>query len=1077
MMLRRKTIIIFTTSLAALLLALYVMQHSILGTAFEKMEADDARRNVARALNALTREARNLEATAIDWAEWDDTFEFAQGANADYVENNLADQTFVDLGISLFVVLDAHGNTLFAKSFDEETGSGELGVAFDAHEPGAAADLWGKVDSEGTFAGVAMLPAGATLVAVCPILPSSGEGPPDGALVMGRWLNASAVGQLAQRVQFGLELRPVAGGAAALQGWPNAPPASVQVRALNEREVEASTLLRDVFGRPALTLSATLPRTVHLAGTVSFQYLAGTTFLVVSLFFLGVYRTWDKQVVVRVDGLGKQVCGLSRSGDLSARVSLRGHDELNALAGDINAMLDNLQKAQDALRQRQCHMDSLAMAEQVLLNPRQGIDYPSFLEALGRGARADRAYVLLQQRAPVGQPLLTLASAWSADGNAPAGAPFLENLAYAQGVPQAWMQSLTCGDVVQVRAEDMPAGERAGLEAQGVGGLLLTPLHLDGSFLGFLGFDRTSDSRPWDSAEVDTVRVAAGDLAQALKHARDEAVQRAIYRISEAAHSADNLAELYKAIHTIVGELMPADNFYFALYDPQRDVLDFAYFVDQYDQAPQPKRPGRGLTEHVLRSGEPLLAAPDVFEKLVDAGEVESIGAPSIDWLGVPLKARGETFGVLVVQTYTEGMRYTEQDKHILVFVSHQVAAAIERQRANKALRQSEIRYRTIFETTGTATAIVAEDTSLSLVNQEFAELAGFSVEELQGKKSWPEFVLPEDLDRMKEYHRLRRVDPGLAPRSYEAHFVNRYKQPRDVLLAIAMIPGTRQSVVSVLDISARRHSEQERERLQAQLRQLQKMEAVGLLAGGVAHDFNNLLTVIQGNAELGLNDLAPEAPLYREMGTILRAARRGASLTQQLLAFSRRQLLSPQAVDLNALIGDFSRMLGRLIGADVELKLNLASNLRPILGDAGALDQVLMNLALNARDAMPQGGTLCIETADLNVDDAFLSSHPVALVSEAPASRGPYVRMSLADSGHGMSPEIQAHLFEPFFTTKDVGKGTGLGLSVVYGIVQQHHGWIQAHSTLGEGTRFDIFLPASDGHIDLVPRPVTAAV
>jgi len=250
--------------------------------------------------------------------------------------------------------------------------------------------------------------------------------------------------------------------------------------------------------------------------------------------------------------------------------------------------------------------------------------------------------------------------------------------------------------------------------------------------------------------------------------------------------------------------------------------------------------------------------------------------------------------------------------------------------------------------------------------------------------------------------------------------------------------------------------AEDERRRLEAQLRQSQKMEAMGLLAGGMAHDFNNLLTVIMGNAELCLLQAAPGQPFHKELSVIQKVAHRGAELTQQLLAFSRRQELVPQVLDLNELVRGFVGILERLLGEKIELRLELLPSLQPAMADGGAVEQVLMNLALNASDAMPDGGVLRIATEQVTADEIFCRAHPEA-------KPGEYARMTVADSGEGMDEATLQHLFEPFFTTKDVGKGTGLGLSVVYGIVRQHGGWIEVDSEVGGGTRVKVYLPGGE--------------
>jgi nitrogen-specific signal transduction histidine kinase/CheY-like chemotaxis protein len=244
------------------------------------------------------------------------------------------------------------------------------------------------------------------------------------------------------------------------------------------------------------------------------------------------------------------------------------------------------------------------------------------------------------------------------------------------------------------------------------------------------------------------------------------------------------------------------------------------------------------------------------------------------------------------------------------------------------------------------------------------------------------------------------------------------------------------------------------RRRLEEQLRQAQKMEAVGRLSGGIAHDFNNLLNVIMGFTDMLLKHLPDDDRLRRYAHQVLKAANRGAGLTRQLLAFSRQQVLQPKVVDLNTVVTEAEKMLARLIGEDLELLTSLAPDLGRIEVDPGQIEQVIMNLAVNARDAMPQGGTLAIETANLDLTEGAASRHGF------PVTPGPYVRLMVSDNGSGMDKSTQAHIFEPFFTTKEAGKGTGLGLATVYGIVKQSKGYIWADSELGQGTRFTILLP-----------------
>jgi Signal transduction histidine kinase regulating C4-dicarboxylate transport system len=260
-------------------------------------------------------------------------------------------------------------------------------------------------------------------------------------------------------------------------------------------------------------------------------------------------------------------------------------------------------------------------------------------------------------------------------------------------------------------------------------------------------------------------------------------------------------------------------------------------------------------------------------------------------------------------------------------------------------------------------------------------------------------------------------------------------------------------ALVSMQDITERKQAEKQMLSLQAQLFQSQKMEAIGRLAGGVAHDFNNLLTVIMGYCELSLLDLSKDDPGRQKLNEISKAAERAGNLTRQLLAFSRRQILEMKVVNFNIILKDLDNMLHRVVGEDIDFKTVFVDELGLVKVDPGQMEQVLMNLVVNAKDAMPSGGNLTIETANTELDERYTRSH-------AGMIPGAYVMLSVSDSGVGMTREVQEQIFDPFFTTKGVGKGTGLGLSTVYGIVKQSGGDIYVYSEPNKGTTFKVYLP-----------------
>ena len=338
-------------------------------------------------------------------------------------------------------------------------------------------------------------------------------------------------------------------------------------------------------------------------------------------------------------------------------------------------------------------------------------------------------------------------------------------------------------------------------------------------------------------------------------------------------------------------------------------------------------------------------------------------------------------------------------------------------------------------------------------VSGNIERFSGYSPKEVAGADWWAERVHPDDRAIV-----IAQIATLLSERhvTREYRFRHRdgtYLWVRDEQVLIEDATGRREVVGSWSDVT-------EKKRLEAQLLQSQKMESVGRLAGGVAHDFNNLLGVITGYGDLLQRDVGPSHPAFPRVTEIRRAADRAAALTRQLLAFSRKQVLEPRVLDLNAVVSEIEKMLRRLIGEDVQLVTVFGADLGPVKADPGQMEQVIVNLAVNARDAMPQGGKLIIETGNVELDQAYLRQRP-------DARAGAHVMLAISDTGHGMDAETLSHMFEPFFTTKEPGKGTGLGLATVYGIVRQSGGHVMIYSEPGRGTTFKIYLPRFDGAED----------
>jgi two-component system, cell cycle sensor histidine kinase and response regulator CckA len=362
------------------------------------------------------------------------------------------------------------------------------------------------------------------------------------------------------------------------------------------------------------------------------------------------------------------------------------------------------------------------------------------------------------------------------------------------------------------------------------------------------------------------------------------------------------------------------------------------------------------------------------------------------------------------------------------------------------------------------ANAIIITDSTGKIlwVNQAFAKLTGYSIEDAMGNN--PRILKSGEHD--PDFYRdlWSTIQSGEV---WRGEIRNRRKDGslyiEDMTITPVMSGGLPTNFIGI------KHDITEQKKLEAQYRQAQKMEAVGRLAGGVAHDFNNVLSVIIGFCQLSLESLGPGSAVTGNLTRIKSAADRAASLTKQLLTFSRQQVVHPRVINLNEVIERLADMLQRLVGDDVSMSLKLAKPLGSIKADAGQIEQVLMNLAINARDAMPDGGQIVIESQDADLDASYQRKHE-------PAISGPYVMLSVSDTGCGMNKETIAKIFEPFFTTKEAGRGTGLGLSTVYGIVKQSGGYIWVYSEPQKGTTFKIYLPRITEAPEMIPQPTSVS-
>jgi PAS domain S-box-containing protein len=381
-----------------------------------------------------------------------------------------------------------------------------------------------------------------------------------------------------------------------------------------------------------------------------------------------------------------------------------------------------------------------------------------------------------------------------------------------------------------------------------------------------------------------------------------------------------------------------------------------------------------------------------------------------------------------------------------------------ERKQAEEALIESEEKYRTILENIEDGYFEVDIAGNFTFFNDSLCQILGYSRDEMMGMNNRQYTDNENDKKLYQAFNKI--YSTGEPTKEFDWEIIRKDGTKRYIEASISLIKHISPQPIGfrgiVRDITERKRAEKEMAEVQEQLLQSQKFEAIGQLAGGIAHDFNNLLMVIKGYNQLSLLEVKEDHPLRINMEAIGRASEKATGLVRQLLTFSRRQVMEMKVIDLNMLITDLDTMLRRVIGEDIELTIQLAEDLGRVKTDSGQIEQVILNLAVNARDAMPSGGKLTIETANKELDEEYAQRH----VAMKP---GRYVMFSVSDTGVGITPEVRNRVFEPFFTTKGVGKGTGLGLSMAYGIVKESRGNIWVYSEPGRGTTFKIYLPWMD--------------
>ncbi len=537
---------------------------------------------------------------------------------------------------------------------------------------------------------------------------------------------------------------------------------------------------------------------------------------------------------------------------------------------------------------------------------------------------------------------------------------------------------------------------------------------------------------------------------------RAEQLNQTLFKISNAVRISKDLEELYGSIHHILGEIMDLTNFFIALYHKENERISFPYFRDIYDDDEvycDELQLDNCLTGGVILNATPVFLRKNELERRRDSKTL--IGTVPELWLGVPLKIKDEVIGVMATLSYHDAELFDEMDLNTLISVSDQIALAIERKQYEQALISSERKYRTILETMVEGYFEQDQKGIITLANPAMCQILNKPVEKVVGTSFK---VLLENLETNTIYDEFQDIfnsQKTTLNKEFELILSNdttRYLEGTfssilDDNNAITGIKGI------VRDITEKKKAEQTQKALEEKLQQSQRLESLGTLAGGIAHDFNNLLMGIQGRISIIQTDLEEQHPHFSQLELMESYIQRASNLTSQLLGFARGGKYELKAVSINHVIKNSVDIVQPAKKA-IEMRTVFKDNLSVVEVDENQMEQVFVNLLLNASKAMEKGGTITITTEKIMID---------ANGAEVKAIKpGYYVRVAVRDTGKGISKDDIEKVFDPFFTTNSLGGSTGLGLAMVYGIIENHHGFISVESTINEGTCFTILLPSS---------------
>ena len=1104
MSLKNKVAAILVLIMVISTLTFYGVFKLIVFKSFVDAENNDAEHDMHQCISSLRLEIKHLDRFVHDWSSWDDVYKFATDGNREFIKENLDWTEFRDQSLNLIHFYDRNGKLIWGKTFDLKT---EKEIPLDLVKELNAAlfhRLIIEQKPERFSSGIIQTSIGPMMIAARPILTSENKGPIHGTLIMGRLFTEESLTALSEQVGVDLKAWPV--------GDERMPKAirelmpllkdrdSVRLTYASSNILHAYSIVKDLNNQPAILLEASFPRNITHKGMRA--YVVGMMFIlgVGILVFVSISGMLRAYVLKPIAKLTEDALAIGVSAKDVKGFEISREDEIGVLSREFGAMVHRLSMSEERYR---------LMAE---LTGKLVYDYD------------------VQSGCVTWHGAISQLTGYTEEEFQRIDINKWEDMIHPEDRVEALSLLETamreCGIYHTEYRFRLKDGSYIFIEDQGV--FLPDTMGKAKRMLGNMG-DITSRK----NAEK-TIR-------------KSEERYRTVFESTATAN-------IIVAEDTMI--LFANSNFEEMTGYSRRELegkMSWTSFVVEEDLE-------RVKTYHMMRRLKPG-SVPNSYE---------------LRFINRQGQVRDLFMSVAVIPE-------TKVSVASIIDIT-------ERKQAEEALKKSEERYRTIFEHTGNASVLLGDDTTILLANSNYEKLSGYSRQELEGKMSWTTFVDKEDLEKMRQYHEMRRIEQGSAPESYEFRFINRNGEKRDIFLSIAIIPGTKVSVASLMDITERKQveeslqqseakyrfltekmndliwtanldfnltyispsvvkllgftpeerirqnpaemmtsksyaialdvlskelkneqeegfdpdrsvkmeldfyrkngsivrmesvmsairdhdgkivgihgvsrditerkrAEEEKERLEAQLAQAQKLESIGTLAGGIAHDFNNILSAIIGYTELAMDDVSDTKKTRSELKEVLKAGDRAKDLVRQILAFSRQTETKHSPLALHTIIKETIKMMRSVIPTTIEIRQNLIDS-GIVMSDPTQIHQIMMNLFTNAVHAMDKtGGVLDVSLKRVSINgDA--ETHDLDL------SPGSYLRISVSDNGQGMTPEVMARVFDPYFTTKEVGRGTGLGLSVVHGIVKSHGGVITCKSTHGEGTIFDVYLPELD--------------